>query len=102
VAAVVVVGLGYVSLPLTMPTVAVGHDLVGCDIDAVRVKRLEAAESYVEDVPSDELATARNSGEVVERSDLLVVGAPHPKYRWLVTDKPAADIWDVLGNGVRI
>ncbi len=40
--------------------------------------------------------------EVLERSDLLVVGAPHPEYRGLVTDKPAADIWGVLGRGVRI
>jgi UDP-N-acetyl-D-mannosaminuronic acid dehydrogenase len=40
--------------------------------------------------------------EVLARSDLLVVGAPHPEYRGLVVDKPAADIWDVLGNGVRV
>jgi UDP-N-acetyl-D-mannosaminuronic acid dehydrogenase len=40
--------------------------------------------------------------DVLARSDLLVVGAPHPEYRGLVTDKPAADIWDVLGNGVRV
>jgi UDP-N-acetyl-D-mannosaminuronic acid dehydrogenase len=40
--------------------------------------------------------------EVLSRSDLLVVGAPHPEYRGLTVDKPAADIWDVLGDGVRI
>jgi len=40
--------------------------------------------------------------EVLTRSDLLVIGAPHPEYRGLVTDKPVADIWDVLGNGVRV
>ncbi len=40
--------------------------------------------------------------EVIDRSDLLVVGAPHPEYRGLATDKPVADIWDVVGNGVRI
>jgi len=40
--------------------------------------------------------------EVIARSDLLVIGAPHPDYRGLVTGKPAADIWDVLGAGVRI
>jgi UDP-N-acetyl-D-mannosaminuronic acid dehydrogenase len=40
--------------------------------------------------------------EVLTRSDLLVVGAPHPEYRGLVTDKPVADIWDVLGNGVKV
>jgi UDP-N-acetyl-D-mannosaminuronic acid dehydrogenase len=40
--------------------------------------------------------------EVIVQSDLLVVGAPHPEYRRLVFDKPAADIWDILGQGVRI
>ena len=40
--------------------------------------------------------------EVIARSDLLVVGRPHPEYLGLVTDKPAADIWNVLGHGVRI
>jgi UDP-N-acetyl-D-mannosaminuronic acid dehydrogenase len=40
--------------------------------------------------------------EVIERSDLLVIGAPHQDYQGLVTGKPAADIWDVLGGGVRI
>jgi UDP-N-acetyl-D-mannosaminuronic acid dehydrogenase len=40
--------------------------------------------------------------EVIAQSDLLVIAAPHPEYRGLVTDKPVADIWDVLGQGVRI
>ena len=38
--------------------------------------------------------------EVVERSDLLVIATPHPQYRDLVTSKPVADIWNVLGQGV--
>ena len=40
--------------------------------------------------------------EVLESSDLLVIAAPHPEYRGLVTDKPVADIWNILGAGVRI
>ena len=40
--------------------------------------------------------------EVISRSDLLVIGAPHPEYRALATDKPIADIWNVLGQGVRV
>jgi len=40
--------------------------------------------------------------EVLTKSDLLVVGAPHPEYKTLKIDKPVADIWNVLGNGVRI
>jgi UDP-N-acetyl-D-mannosaminuronic acid dehydrogenase len=39
---------------------------------------------------------------VIARSDLLVIATPHPQYRGLVTDKPVADIWNVLGSGVRI
>jgi UDP-N-acetyl-D-glucosamine dehydrogenase len=62
VTAVVVAGLGYVGLPLAMRAVTVGHDVVGYDIDTARVKRLQAGESYVEDVPSAELAAALKSG----------------------------------------
>jgi UDP-N-acetyl-D-mannosaminuronic acid dehydrogenase len=40
--------------------------------------------------------------EVLDRADLLVVGAPHPEYRGLATDKRVADVWNVLGAGVRI
>jgi UDP-N-acetyl-D-mannosaminuronic acid dehydrogenase len=40
--------------------------------------------------------------EVLAKSDLLVIAAPHPEYRGLVIDKPVADIWDALGQGVLI
>jgi UDP-N-acetyl-D-mannosaminuronic acid dehydrogenase len=40
--------------------------------------------------------------EVIARSGLLVIATPHPEYRGLATSKPVADIWDVLGNGVRV
>lgn len=40
--------------------------------------------------------------EVLERSDLLVVGAPHRRYANLATDKPVVDIWGVRGGGVGV
>jgi len=40
--------------------------------------------------------------EVVERSDLLIIGAPHKDYRNLTTQKPVVDIWNHLGNGARV
>jgi UDP-N-acetyl-D-mannosaminuronic acid dehydrogenase len=40
--------------------------------------------------------------EVLDGSDLLVIAAPHPEYRDLVTDKPVADMWNVLGKGVLV
>ena len=40
--------------------------------------------------------------EVLEKADLLIIGAPHPEYRDLKAGVPVADIWNILGNGVRI
>ena len=40
--------------------------------------------------------------EVIGRSDLLIIATPHKHYRDLVLDKPVADLWNVLGGGVRI
>jgi UDP-N-acetyl-D-mannosaminuronic acid dehydrogenase len=40
--------------------------------------------------------------DVLEKSDLLIVGAPHAVYRDIETDTPVVDIWNVLGNGVRV
>ena len=47
---VVVVGQGYVGLPLAMRAVEVGHDVVGVEIDDSRVRRLGSGDSFVEDV----------------------------------------------------
>ncbi len=40
--------------------------------------------------------------DVLGRADLLVIAAPHPCYRALRTDKPVADIWNLLGRGVLV
>lgn len=40
--------------------------------------------------------------EVLESSDLLVIGAPHPEYRAIESDRPVADIWNLLGSGVQL
>jgi UDP-N-acetyl-D-mannosaminuronic acid dehydrogenase len=40
--------------------------------------------------------------EVLAKSDLLVIGAPHDEYRNLNTDKPVADVWNIQALGVLI
>ncbi len=40
--------------------------------------------------------------EVLRRADLIVIGAPHDAYRTLDTDKPVIDVWNLLGQGVRV
>jgi UDP-N-acetyl-D-glucosamine dehydrogenase len=59
---VVVVGQGYVGLPLAMRAVEVGYRVVGFDSSEDRVKQLAAGESYVEDVGNEELGAALASG----------------------------------------
>jgi UDP-N-acetyl-D-glucosamine dehydrogenase len=66
---VIVVGQGYVGLPLAMRAVGAGHDVVGYEVAEHRVKRLLAAETYVEDVPSKELAAALATGRYLPSAD---------------------------------
>lgn len=55
---VLVVGLGYVGLPLVMCAVAAGHRVVGLDVDVERVRRLQSGDSYVDDVSADDVMAA--------------------------------------------
>jgi UDP-N-acetyl-D-glucosamine dehydrogenase len=82
----VVVGQGYAGLPVAMRAVEVGFDVVGFDIDAVRIKRLAAGESHVEDVTSSDVARALATGRYeptddTERTrgfDFAVIDVPTP------------------------
>ena len=40
--------------------------------------------------------------DLMDIADVIVIGAPHERYRALATDKPIIDIWGVTGNGVRV
>jgi UDP-N-acetyl-D-mannosaminuronic acid dehydrogenase len=41
-------------------------------------------------------------GVVMEKADLLIIGAPHAEYATLATAKPVIDIWNIRGQGVRV
>ncbi|MDT4988678.1 MAG: UDP-N-acetyl-D-glucosamine dehydrogenase [Micromonosporaceae bacterium] len=59
---VLLVGQGYVGLPLAMRAVEAGYDVVGVDCDVNRVKKLDAGESFVEDVSGERIQAALASG----------------------------------------
>src|SRR3954468_1126310 len=63
-AKVVIVGQGYVGLPVAMRAVAVGLHTIGLELDERRLAALRGGDSYVEDVPSDELRSALAAGYV--------------------------------------
>ena len=83
---VVVVGQGYVGLPLAMRAVEVGHTVVGYDVDEERVRRLADGRSYVEDVTDDTLGAALQTGRYTATTeardcagfDVAVVTVPTP------------------------
>jgi UDP-N-acetyl-D-glucosamine dehydrogenase len=83
---VVIVGQGYVGLPLAMRAVEVGHDVVGVDVDRGRIKRLADGDSFVEDVAPAVVRAALASGryrvttDVEEAAgfDVAVITVPTP------------------------
>jgi UDP-N-acetyl-D-glucosamine dehydrogenase len=82
----VVVGQGYVGLPLALRGVVVGFDVVGFDIDAARIKRLAAGDSYIEDISDHQLQAALDSGryhptdspDQIAGFDVAVIDVPTP------------------------
>lgn len=59
---VVVVGQGYVGLPLAIRAAEVGHEVIGHDVNSRRIKTLAAGESFVEDVSAERIRAALDSG----------------------------------------
>jgi UDP-N-acetyl-D-glucosamine dehydrogenase len=83
---VVVLGQGYVGLPLSMKAVTAGHDVVGVEVSTARAKRLAEGDSFVEDVPRVALEAALATGRYrvtddalgCEGFDVAVVTVPTP------------------------
>ena len=48
-----VVGLGYVGLPLVLTFARKGLRLIGFAIDAEKIRKLRAGESYIRHIPAD-------------------------------------------------
>jgi len=65
----VIVGQGYVGLPVAMRALEVGFTVVGVDLDERRVTRLREGDSYVDDIPSAVLKAALDSGRYLPTSD---------------------------------
>ena len=61
-ARIAIVGQGYVGLPLAMRAVETGFSVTGYDTAAGRVDAVRAGHSYVEDVSSEQLRSALESG----------------------------------------
>jgi len=83
---VVVVGQGYVGLPLAVRAADVGYRVVGFDTNSERVAFLKVGTSYVDDVTSGELSAVLENGRYlptgndaeIEGFDVAIITVPTP------------------------
>ncbi len=85
-AKVVVIGQGYVGLPVAMRAVDVGYNVVGFDVDKRKIDGLNAGKSHIDDITDADivaaLATGRYAASIDEASvagfDIAVITVPTP------------------------
>lgn len=71
---VVVVGIGYVGLPLVVEFAKAGFHVTGYDKDARKVAMLSKGESYIEDIPTEVLKPLVEKGNIDASTDEAVLG----------------------------
>lgn len=83
---VVIVGQGYVGLPLAMSICAAGHEVIGFDLNAKIVTDLNSGISHIEDIESGLLSKAISSGKYratsnptdFAQSEIAIIAVPTP------------------------
>src|SRR5882724_8852822 len=73
-ARVVVIGIGYVGLPLVLEFARAGYRVTGYDKDPVKVRLLNSGESYIGDISSADLAPFVANKLLCASSDPAVLG----------------------------
>ena len=68
-----VVGLGYVGLPLAVEFARAGFTTVGIDVDQRKVDRIGRGESYIQDVPTADVARFQRDGLLAWTTDAAVI-----------------------------
>jgi UDP-N-acetyl-D-glucosamine dehydrogenase len=93
-----IVGLGYVGLPLAVAFAEAGQRVVGVDTNPGRVAQLRAGESYIEDIPSEQLQAVSSRIEATTRAarlglcDAIIICVPTP-----LTPNREPDLGPLLG-----
>jgi len=70
---VAVIGQGYVGLPLAVEFARAGFPVYGIDIDEKRIARLARGQSYIQDVPTADLAPLVRQGRLKPTTDFSVL-----------------------------
>src|SRR5579871_178908 len=68
-----IIGLGYVGLPLAVELAGAGYHVTGIDVSQAKAERVNVADSYIGDVPSETLAPLVEGGKLRATSDFSVI-----------------------------
>jgi UDP-N-acetyl-D-glucosamine dehydrogenase len=68
-----IVGLGYVGLPLAVEYAKAGFTVTGIDLHQAKVDSLNRGESYIQDIPGDEVNSLVSAGKLSATTDFSVV-----------------------------
>jgi UDP-N-acetyl-D-glucosamine dehydrogenase len=79
-----VIGLGYVGLPLVVAFAEAGEEVVAVDVDPRKVAAIKEGQSYIEDIPSERLASAlpmiraTSRYQPLARTEAVIICVPTP------------------------
>jgi UDP-N-acetyl-D-glucosamine dehydrogenase len=79
-----IMGMGYVGLPLAVAFAQAGHRVIAMDVDSRKVAALERGESYIEDIPDEDVHAVRDLIEPTTRvgplahADAVLLCVPTP------------------------
>jgi UDP-N-acetyl-D-glucosamine dehydrogenase len=107
-ATVAVVGLGYVGLPLLVAAAAERFRVIGVEADPAKVRALQEARSYVQDVSDDDLRAVQElrvtgSSVVLRGADVILIAVSTPLVEGApdlsLVQRAAEDVAEVLRPG---
>jgi len=89
-ARIAIIGLGYVGLPLAIAFAKNGFSVIGIDVDETKVDAINRGDSYISDIPSEELLRWTSGGEqgghfsattdyaALSKTDAAIICVPTP------------------------
>ncbi|TVP98142.1 MAG: nucleotide sugar dehydrogenase [Planctomycetaceae bacterium] len=67
---IAIIGLGYVGLPLGIQFASRGEKVLGVDVDAGKVAKIRAGQSYIRHIPADRIRAELDAGRLDATADL--------------------------------